>query len=142
MQITKLLLLLCVLAVCLQYAGMPAVRCARCDKFCYQKKNRSQVGSSVYLREYLKVEKGLTDEELNDRSCVICTGCRSFIFDAVQRPEHCKKNGDPKRALPETDSAVEAARKKLKSDEQFHVKVSVPGKYKYFLMDYSSVSGS
>ena len=135
---TKTLFFLCVLAVCLLLAGMPALKCSRCEKFCLQKKGRSHVGSSEYLRTFIKTEKGLTEEELSDKSTVICNACRIYIFKIVQRPEHVKAGS--KRSLPESEAAAEAASnikrardaaaKKLRNDEQFHsVSVDVPGKY-------------
>ncbi len=124
------MLFLCVLAVSLLCVGMPGVRCTRCDKFCLQKKGRSHVGSSEYLRTYLKAEKGLTEEELADPQAVICNACRLYIFKIVQQPEQVKSGA--KRSLPESPAAAEAASnvkrardaaaKKLRNDEQFHTR--------------------
>ncbi len=81
---SKTLLFICVLAVFLQSVGMPGLKCTGCDKYCFQKKGRSQVGRTEYLRVFLKAEKGLTEEELNDKSTIICNACRVYISVFVQ----------------------------------------------------------
>ncbi len=68
----------------------------------------SKVGGTVYVRTFLKSEKGITEEELED--AVICGACRTFIYNHVFRPERVKSQGS-NRALPDTSDAAQAASK-------------------------------
>ncbi len=97
-------------------------RCIRCEKQCT--KFFSKVGGTVYVRTFLKSEKGITEEELED--AVICGACRTFIYNHVFRPERVKSQGS-KRALPDTSDAAQAASKaaesaakRVKENDKYH----------------------
>ncbi len=132
-----------VFAVLLQYVAMPGRRCVRCDKYCTSRKVTTHVGKTGYIRTFLKTEKGLTENELDDAETIVCNACRTFIYNQVFRPEHCKSRSGSKRSLEETDSATQAAvnvvAKKLKENEKFHSSSTRRGKYSfmYFLTKMS-----
>ena len=130
-------LFIIVFTVLLQHAVMPGRRCARCDKYCTQKKGTTHVGKTEYIRTFLKAEKGLTEDELDDKDTIVCNACRTFIYNLVYRPEHCKSRSGSKRSFAETESAAEAATqkaanvaaKKLKEDDRFHTTSFTAGIY-------------
>ncbi len=131
-----------VLAILLQYVAMPGRRCVRCDKYCTSKKGTTHLGKAGYIRTFLKTEKGLTENELDDAETILCNACRTFIYNQVFRPEHCKSRSGSKRSLAETDSATQAAvnvvAKKLKEDEKFHSSSTRAGKYCFTFSDVNS----
>ncbi len=102
---------------------MGAEKCKRCERFCF--KNFTRIGGTEYLRTYLQAEKGLTESEFED--AIICSACRTFIYNHVFWPERVKARGS-KRALPDSEGAATAAAavaaKKLKENDKYHT-----GKY-------------
>ncbi len=86
--------------------GMVAKFCIRCKKHSFKKGVCSI--EKGYIKTFLKVENGLTDDEIQDGK--LCAACRSFIYNfTFRKSATCSKSG-AKRAFSESEAAADAAR--------------------------------
>ncbi len=85
----------------------PPMRCTRCGKYKHEKKGSSwssKVGKK-YIRVFLKVEQGWSEEQIN--SANICNACRCTIYFYVFKPGH---RSPSKSVFPRSQLAAKAAK--------------------------------